>query len=147
MAPTYFAQQEDDEGRTEYGRDFEGRLRQRVAQAIEDDDELVAASVMFSLFSPSEIIAGASAGHSLDFGLEQAVPCFVVASKAAADQQAAKHQERETNNQKTYRELLSDSVTAEITEIEPARLDHFLEDYSKLLSTQSVAPGKVNERP
>lgn len=57
--------------RTDYSRGFESSLRRRVAKAVEEDDELVASSVMYSLFSPSEIVAGAYAGHSLNLEIEE----------------------------------------------------------------------------
>jgi hypothetical protein len=88
VEPSPPIQTEKDQARMEYTRDFEESLRQRVVAAVENDDELVANSVMFSLFSPSEIIAGAHAGHSLGLALKDAVACFVVATRSAADEQA-----------------------------------------------------------
>jgi hypothetical protein len=111
--------------RTDYSRGFESSLRRRVAQAVEEDDELVASSVMYSLFSPSEIVAGAYAGHSLNLEIEEAVVCFVVARRAAADERAADKQ------------ALSGSVDPEANKVDATRMTKFIDEYSRRLLADS----------
>lgn len=123
-----------DEDANDYARQFESLLQQRVAGTTEGEGASTATDAMFSLFSPSEIMAGSQVAHLLGMSHQEAVACFVFASECAADEPAAKHQESETKDQKVRRGLLSHNIAAELKEIDAARLNSFVRGYSRQLS-------------
>lgn len=128
-----------------YNRGFQEGLKWQVAEAISDDDELFAATVMSSLYSPSEIIAGAEAGQSLDMDLDEAIACFVFASASAAAYAKRKSfwgkmmskREPQPGTTEHYHLLVVNSVFALIEKMGPERTTQFGHKYAESLAAKN----------
>lgn len=128
-----------------YNLGFQEGLKWQVAEAISEDDELIAATVVSSLYSPSEIVAGAQAGQSLDMDLDEAIACFVFASASAAAHAKRRSPlgkmmskiEPQPSTTEHNHILLFNSVFALIEKIGPERTTQFGHKYAESLAALS----------